>query len=103
MSDGGTFALALGLSENSPYSAIAPVSCALPPVNLHQTKGKRILWVHGAQDWIFPVVRTIQACRYLQQSGVDIRLKVIEDLSHTYPREENDTILKWWKKSNAAG
>jgi len=103
MSDGGTFALALGLSENSPYSAIAPVSCALPPVNLHWAEGKRILWVHGAQDWIFPVVRTIQACRYLQQSGADIRLKVIEDLSHTYPREENDTILQWWEKSNAAG
>lgn len=96
MSDGGTFALALAMSENSPYSAAAPVACALPPADFRLMKGKRILWVHGAQDWIFPVARTIQACRYLQQAGADIELRVIGDLSHAYPREANDAILNWF-------
>jgi len=96
MSDGGTFALALGMSGNLTYPAIAPVSSALPPVDWRQVKGKRILWVHGAQDWIFPVSWAVQSCRDLQQAGADIKLKVIDDLSHTYPREANDTILKWF-------
>jgi len=96
MSDGGTFALELGLSGNSFTQAIAPVSCALPPVDIQNIKGKRILWVHGAEDWIFTVDRAVQACKYLLQSGANIKLKVIEDLSHTYPREANDTILKWF-------
>lgn len=96
MSDGGTFALALGLSGNSSFPSIAPVSCALPPVDTRQAGGKRVFWVHGAQDWIFPVERTVQACRVLRQSGVDIRLKVIPDLSHAYPREANGMILQWF-------
>ncbi len=96
MSDGGTFALAMGMSGNSVYQNIAPLSCALPPVDLRCAKGKRILWVHGAQDWIFPVNWTVQACKDLLQSGADVQLKVIEDLSHTYPHEANETILKWF-------
>lgn len=96
MSDGGTFALALGLSRENTFSNIAPVSCALPPVDLRNASGKRVLWIHGAQDWIFPVDRTVQACRYLKQSGVEIQLKVIPDLAHAYPREENDTMMKWF-------
>jgi phospholipase/carboxylesterase len=96
MSDGGTFALAMGLSGDASWQAIAPVSCALPPVDLRCAQGKRILWVHGAQDWIFPVNRTVRSCRELLQRGADVKLKVIEDLSHTYPREANDTILQWF-------
>jgi len=96
MSDGGTFALALGLTRDNIFSKIAAVSCALPPVKISRAGEKHVLWVHGAQDWIFPVERTVQACRYLQQSGVDIKLKVIPDLSHAYPREANDMILKWF-------
>ncbi len=96
MSDGGTFALDLGLTRQGIFSKIAAVSCALPPVKINRAEEKHVLWVHGAQDWIFPVERTVQACRVLQQSGVDIKLKVVPDLSHAYPREENDTILKWF-------
>ena len=97
MSDGGTFALALGLTrEEGIFSKIAAVSCALPPVKINRPEEKHVLWIHGAQDWIFPVERTVQASRYLQQSGVDLKLKVIPDLSHAYPRETNGTILKWF-------
>lgn len=96
MSDGGTFALAMGLSPNRVWQSIAPVSCALPPVDLKEAKGKRILWVHGAQDWIFPLGWTVQACKELLHAGVDIKLKVIDDLAHTYPREANEAILQWF-------
>ena len=96
MSDGGTFALALGLSGKGAYPAVVPVSCALPPVDMSLARGEKILWVHGAQDWIFPASWTIQSCRDLRQAGADIKLKVIEDLAHTYPREANATILDWF-------
>lgn len=96
MSDGGTFALVLGMSAKGAYPAIAPVSAALPPVDMSQAKGKKILWVHGAQDWIFPVGWTVQSCKDLRQAGADIKLKVIEDLAHTYPREANAAILDWF-------
>jgi phospholipase/carboxylesterase len=103
MSDGGTFALAVGISQDCSYSAIAPVSCALPPVDMEHAKGKRLYWVHGAQDWMFPVSRIIQACKDLSRSGADIKLKVVHDLSHTYPREENDAILRWFEIGKVRG
>ena len=96
MSDGGTFALGLAFSGMISCDTVAPVACALPPVNMQNAKGKRIFWVHGAQDWIFPAGLAVQACRLLQQAGADVKLKMIEDLSHTYPREANDAILKWF-------
>ncbi len=96
MSDGGTFALAAGISRDCPYCAIASVSCALPPVEMRHAEGKRLFWLHGAQDWMFPVSRTVQACKALSQSGADIKLKIVDNLSHAYPREENDTILRWF-------
>jgi phospholipase/carboxylesterase len=96
MSDGGTFALGWGLSQDSPASSIAPISCVLPPVDLGHAGARRIYWVHGAHDWMFPVGRAVQGCRDISRAGADVRLKVIPDLSHAYPREENDAILTWF-------
>jgi len=96
MSDGGTYALALALSPQSPFSVIAPLCCALPPADLRQARGKRIFWVHGAQDWIFSPERTVRACRELRQAGADIKLQLVDDLAHTYPREANATLLEWF-------
>ncbi|HOS97288.1 MAG TPA: phospholipase [Deltaproteobacteria bacterium] len=96
MSDGGTYSLGYGLTEQSPATAIAPVSCVLPPVDLHQAPNRRICWVHGAQDWMFPLFRAEQGCRELSKAGADVRLRVVPDLSHAYPREENHAILKWF-------
>lgn len=96
MSDGGTYALALALSFQSPFSIIAPCCCALPPADLRQARGKRIFWIHGAQDWIFSPERTVWACRELRQAGADIKLSLIDDLAHTYPREANATLLEWF-------
>ena len=96
MSDGGTFALVHTLTDNSPFTAFAPVSGVLPPVNPAMARGKRIYWVHGALDWMFPVERTKAGNRALESVQADITLDVIEDLSHTYPREANDRILEWF-------
>jgi phospholipase/carboxylesterase len=96
MSDGGTFALGFGLQKDCPAKAISPVSCVLPPVSLELAKDRRVYWVHGAQDWMFPVSRAVKACKDISSAGADVRLKIVQDLSHAYPREENDAILRWF-------
>jgi phospholipase/carboxylesterase len=101
MSDGGTFALGFGFQKDCPIKAIAPVSCVLVPVDLDLAGHRRVYWVHGAQDWMFPVGRAVKACKELSSAGADVRLKVVPDLSHAYPREENDAILRWFEPSLA--
>jgi phospholipase/carboxylesterase len=96
MSDGGTFALSFGLQQDSPARAIAPVSCVLATGEMAHAGHRRIYWVHGALDWMFPPARAVQACKDLSLAGADVRLKLVPDLSHAYPREENDSILTWF-------
>ena len=99
ISDGATFALICGLKQQTPFTAIAPVSGVLVPGDLSQVKSRRIFWVHGALDWMFPVDRAIQGCKELSASGADVTLRIIQDLAHTYPREENAAILSWFDTS----
>lgn len=96
MSDGATFALVLSLRASSPFNAVAPVSGVLAVTDLSRAKGRRIYWVHGALDWMFRVDRAIQACSMLKNAGAEVKLKVVRDLSHAYPREENSGILEWF-------
>jgi phospholipase/carboxylesterase len=96
ISDGATFALMCSLQQNLPFTAFAPVSGVLPPLDISAAKGKRIYWVHGALDWMFPVQNARSAAKILKTTGADVTLRVIDDLSHTYPREQNDGILKWF-------
>ncbi len=96
ISDGGTYALAHGLGEDPVCTAVAPVAAALPPLDPGRARGRRVLWVHGAHDWMFPVDRARQGCALLEQWGADVRLEVVPDLAHTYPREQNDLILSWF-------
>jgi phospholipase/carboxylesterase len=96
ISDGATFALLCSLERPSPFTAFAPVAGVLPPLDIGNAKGKRIYWIHGALDWMFPVDNAQRAYEALKGVGADITLRVIDDLSHSYPREENDNILKWF-------
>ncbi len=96
ISDGGTFALVCSLQERSPFTAFAPVAAVLPSFDINLAKGKRIYWIHGALDWMFPVYSARDSSKVLRKVGADIKLRVIDDLSHTYPREENSRILKWF-------
>jgi phospholipase/carboxylesterase len=96
ISDGGTFALANSLQEQTPFTAFALIACVLPPADLGMAEGRRIYWIHGALDWMFPVRVAQRAATMLEQAGADITLRIVHDLSHTYPRDENGNILTWF-------
>jgi len=106
LSDGATYALLCGLAKDSPFTALAPVSGTLHPGvlggdRLEAIPGRRIYLVHGARDWLFPVAMVRAASEALRQAGANLVFREIEDLSHTYPREENDRILTWFDPSLA--
>jgi phospholipase/carboxylesterase len=50
---------------------------------------------HGALDWLFPVALARAARDELARAGAAIEYREVADLSHAYPREENDGILRW--------
>ena len=100
LSDGATFTLLAGLSDGAPYRALAPVSGVLHPAcyalgHLDRAADRRIYLVHGALDWMFPLQVAHLTRDELQRSGAQLLYREIEDLSHTYPREENAAILEW--------
>lgn len=99
ISDGATYSLYCGLMKNSPFTALAPISGVLLPIDLSNAEKKRIYLVHGTLDWMFPVQRAFQAYDALKKAGADITFREIKDLSHTYPREENNLILSWFDPS----
>ncbi len=96
MSDGAIYSLTCGLRENSIYTALAPISGVLHPIDLSYAGGKPVYLVHGALDWMFSVQYARQACAILKEAGADVTFREIENLSHTYPREENARILSWF-------
>jgi phospholipase/carboxylesterase len=100
LSDGATYGLMAALTEDSKFSAVAPIAGVLhPAVALERrvrAEGKRIYLVHGALDWMFPVEYARSAHEQLVRAGADVVYREIGDLSHTYPREENDRILAWF-------
>lgn len=100
LSDGATYTLFLGLRDDSPFSALAPLSGVLHPSllragGLDRARERRIYLVHGARDWMFPVGIAQLARDTLQEAGAALVYREIEDLSHTYAREENARILEW--------
>jgi phospholipase/carboxylesterase len=100
LSDGGTFALLAGLADGAPFTHLAPVAGVLHPLclrdgRLEGARGKPIRLVHGALDWMFPVALARLAKETLEGAGAALVYREIEDLSHTYPREENARILRW--------
>ncbi|MEM7216922.1 MAG: phospholipase [Pseudomonadota bacterium] len=100
MSDGGTFTLLSGLHEDSFATHLAPISGTFHPFLMEVAEPGRIrdlpvYMVHGALDWMFPVDSARLAHQTLGGAGVDITYREIDDLSHTYPIEENWPILQW--------
>ncbi len=96
LSDGATYLLKRALDEESPFSAFALAAGILPPFNLRHVRGRRILWVHGARDWMFPLWYAKTGCKMLREAGADITQEIVPDLYHAYPREKNDSILNWF-------
>jgi phospholipase/carboxylesterase len=100
MSDGATYALLAGLAEESPFTHLAPACGVLHPFllaegGIHRARGRPIYLVHGALDWMFPVQTARMARQALEAAGARLVYREIEDLSHTYPRDENPRILDW--------
>jgi phospholipase/carboxylesterase len=101
MSDGGTFSLLSGLLPNSPFTHLAPVAASFHPMMLSLSTPERldglpVYLVHGALDWMFPVAMAEQAEAALTEARARVSLRVVEDLSHTYPRDENAAMLDWF-------
>lgn len=100
MSDGGTYALLCGLGEAAPFTHLAPACGVLHPYllvdgGLDRARGRPIYLVHGALDWMFPAGAARLAREALEAAGARLVYREIDDLSHTYPRDENPRILDW--------
>jgi phospholipase/carboxylesterase len=106
MSDGGTFTPLAGLAESAPYTHLAPVSGVLAPLDEGQRqrlRGRPVYLVHGALDWMFSIQIARLARDELERMGADLVWREIEDLSHTYPRDENAAIIDWLDPGLAPG
>ena len=100
MSDGATYALLCGLRGESPFTHLAPACGVLHPMllasgDLARAQDRPIYLIHGALDWMFPVQTAHLAREALTTAGAKLVYREIEDLSHTYPRDENPKILDW--------
>ena len=104
MSDGGSFAWLVGLGQGVPFTHLAPISASFHPMLLQLADGiqdKPIYLVHGALDWMFPIQTARDAASAATEAGAKITFREIDDLSHTYPREENGPILDWFLSPGA--
>ena len=100
MSDGGSYELMAGLREDSPFTDLAPFSCVLSPAlaadgRLARARDRRVRWVHGALDWMFPPMVAQDGVLQLEQMGGAVEYVEHADLSHTYAREESARTLDW--------
>jgi phospholipase/carboxylesterase len=100
MSDGGTFSYLSGLRSDTPFTHLSPISASFHPfilegVDRDRLTGLPIYLVHGTLDWMFPVDVARTARDALTAAGAALTYREVDDLSHTYPREENARILDW--------
>ena len=100
MSDGGTFSYVSGLQSDSPFTHLAPSSASFHPMLTEVADAERmqnlpIYLMHGALDWMFPVDMARSANESFTAAGAKVTYREIDDLSHTYPTEENPRIFNW--------
>ena len=101
MSDGGTFSYVSGLRGEAPFTHLAPCSASFHPLLLDGTERRRlkdlpIYLMHGTLDWMFPVDIARTANAALGAAGAKVHYREIDDLSHTWPRDENPKIMDWF-------
>ena len=100
MSDGGTFSYVAGLLDDVPYTHIAPTSASFHPMLLEGFSAERlqdlpVYLTHGVLDWMFPIDVARMAQQSLSAAGARVEYREIDDLSHTFPRDENPRVLRW--------
>ena len=108
MSDGGTFCYVSGLRSDSPFTHLAPSSASFHPLLLEGTSRERIqglpvYLMHGVLDWMFPVDVARTADAALTAGGANVVYRELDDLSHTWPRDESPRIMDWFLDSSAPG
>jgi len=96
LSDGATYVLKRALDAETSFTHFAVFSGILAPFSLACAKGRRIFWVHGAKDWMFPAWRAVMGRKELAAAGAEVTLEVVPDLYHAYAREKNGTVLAWF-------
>jgi phospholipase/carboxylesterase len=106
MSDGATYTLLCGLRDGMPFTHLAPVCGVLHPMllatgDLARAHGRPIYLVNGTLDWMFSIRMAHLARKTLLAASAQLVFREIEDLSHTYPRDENPRILDWLIYSKA--
>ena len=100
MSDGGTFSYVSGLRSATAFTHLAPIAASFHPLLLEFAEAERlrglpVYLIHGMLDWMFPVDMARSARDTLSAAGAAVEYREIEDLSHTYPQEQNEAILDW--------
>lgn len=106
LSDGGTFCYVTGLTDDSPFTHLAPVAASFHPLLAQMASAPRLQGLpihitHGALDWMFPVEVARNAQAALSAAGARVTYREIDDLSHCYPREINGDLLKWLSEGTA--
>ena len=105
LSDGGTFAYALGLHCPQVFAGIAPIAGVLPrQYMLEHAKPLPLHIVHGAEDFIFPVASARKTYASLQEQGfTHLTYTELPDWGHAYTYSINETlILPWFTKLRRA-
>ena len=100
MSDGATYALRCGAREDSLFTHLALLCGVVHPAlveagGMARLCDRPVYHVHGALDWMFPVPTARLGRDLLLEAGARLVYRELEDLSHTYPRDENPKILDW--------
>ncbi len=101
MSDGATYTMLAGLTEDAPFTHLAPFSGVLHPEipsspKILQAKHKPVYLVHGTEDWMFPIETAHMAKHELETAGANLKYREIPGLPHSYARFENPALIEWF-------
>ena len=101
MSDGATYTMLAGLTEDAPFTHLAPFSGVLHPEipacpKILQAKDKPIYLVHGTEDWMFPIETAYMAKQELENAGAKLKFRELPGHPHSYARFENPALIEWF-------
>ena len=100
LSDGGTFAYALGLHCPQVFAGIAPIAGVLPRwyvLELEQAKTLPFHIIHGAEDFIFPVASARTTYASLQEHEfTNLTYTELPDWGHAYTYSINESLVMPW-------
>lgn len=105
LSDGGTFAYLLGLSQPETFNGVAPIAGdMLNGMADHLLRRKQginlpLFIVHGAHDAIFPVQSTRSAHQLLMHLGYNATYTELPDWGHAYTYSINEQLVVPWIES----